>query len=105
VANNGEWGAEKKNQIDYYDNRFVGTQLPGNPDYAALAEAMGALGLRVERPDQVADAVAQALASGRPCVIDAHVQGGEAVLAEPFRRDALHKARRLLPRYQHLDVV
>jgi sulfoacetaldehyde acetyltransferase len=105
VANNGEWGAEKKNQIDYYDNRFVGTQLPGNPDYARLAEDMGALGLRVERPDQVADAVGQAVASGRPCVIDAHVQGGEAVLAEPFRRDALQKAQRLLPKYKHLDVV
>ena len=105
VANNAEWGAEKKNQIDYYDNRFVGTQLPGNPDYARLAEDMGALGLRVERPEQVADAVGQAVASGRPCVIDAHVQGGEAVLAEPFRRDALQKARRLLPKYKHLDVV
>ena len=27
VFNNDEWGAEKKNQIDYYDDRFVGTNL------------------------------------------------------------------------------
>lgn len=43
-------------------------------------------------------------AAGEPCVIEALVQGGEQVLAEPFRRDALRKARRHLPRYRHLDV-
>ena len=36
VFQNYEWGAEKKNQIDYYDNRFIGTQLPENPDYANI---------------------------------------------------------------------
>jgi sulfoacetaldehyde acetyltransferase len=29
-----EWGAEKKNQIEYYDNRFLKADLRGNPDYA-----------------------------------------------------------------------
>ena len=48
VANNMEWGAEKKNQIDYYHNRFVGSNLPDNPDYARLAEDMGAKGFKVE---------------------------------------------------------
>jgi sulfoacetaldehyde acetyltransferase len=104
VANNGEWGAEKKNQIDYYDNRFVGTNLQTNPSYARLAEEMGARGFRVEHPDQVGDAVREAVASGQPCVIDALIQGGEQVLAEPFRRDALKKALRYLPRYRHLNV-
>ncbi len=47
VANNLEWGAEKKNQIDYYDNRFVGSNLRENPDYAQLARDMGARGYRV----------------------------------------------------------
>ena len=27
VFNNGQWGAEKKNQIDYYADRYVGTNL------------------------------------------------------------------------------
>ena len=50
VATNYEWGAEKKNQIDYYDNRFVGANLPDNPDYAKVAEDMGAMGIRVDHP-------------------------------------------------------
>ncbi len=104
VANNHEWGAEKKNQIDYYGNRFVGTQLDTNPDFAALARQMGAEGYRVTEPDQVGDAVRQALDSGAPAVIDAVIQGGAEVLAEPFRRDALKPAHRKLPKYRHLNV-
>ncbi|BBO68157.1 sulfoacetaldehyde acetyltransferase [Desulfosarcina alkanivorans] len=104
VATNYEWGAEKKNQIDYYDNRFVGANLPDNPDYARLAEEMGALGFRVDHPDQVGDAVKEAIASSRPCVINAIVQGGEEVLAEPFRRDALNMPVRYLDKYSHLNA-
>jgi len=104
VANNGEWGAEKKNQIDFFDNRFVGVNLPKNPDYAKLAEVMGANGYTVRNPDEVGDVVRDAVASGRPCVIDAVIQGGETVLAEPFRRDAFQPAKRLLSKYRHLDL-
>ena len=104
VATNYEWGAEKKNQIDYYDNRFVGANLPENPDYEKLAEDMGALGFRVDHPDQVADVMKEAIASGKPCVINALVQGGEEVLAEPFRRDALNMPVRYLGKYAHLNT-
>jgi len=104
VANNHEWGAEKKNQIDYYGDRFVGTNLPTNPDFARVAKDMGALGFRVERWQDVAPAVQEAAASGRPCVIDGVIEGGEKVLAEPFRRDALKPAFNLLPKYRHLNM-
>jgi sulfoacetaldehyde acetyltransferase len=104
VASNDEWGAEKKNQIDFYDDRYVGSNLPDNPDYAKLAEDMGALGFRVDHPDQVGDALREAIASGRPCVINAIVQGGKEVLAEPFRRDALNMPVRYLDKYAHLNA-
>ena len=104
VATNYEWGAEKKNQIDYYDNRFVGANLPENPNYEKLAEDMGARGFRVDHPDQVADVMKEAIASGKPCVINAIVQGGEEVLAEPFRRDALNMPVRYLDKYAHLNA-
>jgi sulfoacetaldehyde acetyltransferase len=104
VANNFEWGAEKKNQIDYYDNRFVGANLRENPDFARLAEEMGARGFKVEDPAEVADVVREAVASNRPCVINAIIQGGEAVLAEPFRRDALQMPVRYLKKYAHLNA-
>jgi sulfoacetaldehyde acetyltransferase len=104
VANNFEWGAEKKNQIDYYNNRFVGANLRENPNYAKLAEVMGAKGYRIENYSEVGDAVKDAVASGKPCVIEGIIEGGERVLAEPFRRDALKKAFRMLPKYKHLNV-
>jgi sulfoacetaldehyde acetyltransferase len=104
VANNLEWGAEKKNQIDYYDNRFVGTNLLENPDYAKLAEDMGAKGYTVTDYRDVQDVVKDAIASNQPCVINAMIEGGEEVLAEPFRRDALKPAKRYLDKYKHLNV-
>jgi sulfoacetaldehyde acetyltransferase len=104
VANNKEWGAEKKNQIDYYDSRFVGANLRENPDYARLAEDMGAKGYVVENYQDVKGVVADAVASGRPCVIEARIQGGEEVLAEPFRRDALQMPVRYLDKYKHLNA-
>src|SRR3990170_765333 len=33
VFNNGQWGAEKKNQVDFFANRFVGVELEG-PSWA-----------------------------------------------------------------------
>ena len=44
VFNNGQWGAEKKNHVDFYANRFVGVNLDGQPSWAAVAKAMGADG-------------------------------------------------------------
>jgi len=104
VANNFEWGAEKKNQIDYYENRFVGANLRENPDYAQLAKDMGARGYKVEDYRDVQDVVRDAAASGEPCVINAIIEGGEKVLAEPFRRDALQMPIRYLPKYAHLNA-
>ncbi len=103
VANNLEWGAEKKNHIDFYDNRFVGVNLRENPNYALLAENMGAKGYTIEDYNDVQDVVKDAVASGLPCVIDAKIEGGEKVLADPFRRDALSMPVRYLSKYAHLN--
>jgi sulfoacetaldehyde acetyltransferase len=102
VFNNDQWGAEKKNQIDYYDDRFVGTNLT-NPDFALLARDMGAEGYRIEGPEEVRDVIDAALTSGKPAVIDAIIDGAAEVLAEPFRRDALSPPVRHLEKYGHLN--
>jgi sulfoacetaldehyde acetyltransferase len=104
VFQNYEWGAEKKNQIDFYDNRFVGANLRENPSYAKLAEDMGAVGYKVEDYTQVQDIVREAVKAKAPVVIEAVIQGGEEVLAEPFRRDALAMPVRHLPKYKHLNA-
>jgi len=105
VFNNHEWGAEKKNQIDFFKNRFVGVNLPTNPDYAQLARDMGAVGYKVEDYKDVRGVVQEAIKCGKPVVINAVIEGGERVLAEPFRRDAFLPAVRYLPKYKHLSAV
>jgi len=44
------------------------------------------------------------VASGRPAVIEAVIEGGRNVLAEPFRRDALQMPVRYLEKYAHLNA-
>ena len=41
-----------------------------NTNFAAVAESLGAKGIRVEDPNEPKDAFETALQSGRPCVID-----------------------------------
>src|SRR5699024_9530366 len=46
VFNNNQWGAEKKNQVDYYNDRFIGSNIDG-PNFAKVAESMGAWGCKI----------------------------------------------------------
>lgn len=69
VINNGRYGTIRMHQEWNYPGRVTATQLQ-NPDFAALARAYGAMGLTVTATDQFADAFEQALASGKPAVIE-----------------------------------
>jgi sulfoacetaldehyde acetyltransferase len=97
VVDNAQYGAEKRNQFDYFDERYYATNLD-NPDFSAVARTMGAYGVRVEDPEQVAPAIVEALGTGRPAVVQVVVDS--KVLAEPYRRDAFQHPVRHLPRYQ-----
>ena len=101
VFNNGQWGAEKKNQVDFYDDRYVGTNLV-NPSFAAIAEAMGADGIKVTHPGEIGDALRQGTKADKPTVIEIMVT---QELGDPFRRDALTKPVRLLPKYKDYTVA
>jgi len=99
VFNNRQWGAEKKNQVDFYDNRFVGVNLE-NPSWAGVARAMGAEGVTVEKLGDVGGALREACAAqreGRTTIVEIMVT---RELGDPFRRDALKLPKRLLPKYQ-----
>ena len=100
VFNNGQWGAEKKNQVDFYADRYIGTNLK-NPSWAGIAEAFGANGIRVDQADQIGDALRQATSSNRCTVLE--IMCTEE-LGDPFRRDALKKPRRLLDKYKDFTV-
>jgi sulfoacetaldehyde acetyltransferase len=100
VFNNGQWGAEKKNQVDYFDNRFLGTNLK-NPNFADVAKAMGAQGMTVGRVDDIEDALRTAVRSNKPTVINLVLT---QELGDPFRRDAFKPPKRLLPRYKKFSA-
>jgi sulfoacetaldehyde acetyltransferase len=99
VFHNQQWGAEKKNQVDFYDNRFVGTNLE-NPSFAGIARAMGAEGHVVEKLSDVGPALAaacKAQAQGKTTILEMMVT---RELGDPFRRDALSKPVRFLDKYK-----
>lgn len=100
VFNNHRWGAEQKNQVDFYNDRYVGSMIEG-PDFAAVARAMGAHGVLIDDPEQIGEAFREALSSGLPSVLDIQVDGSQ--LAPPFRKDALKLPTRFLEKYAQTD--
>jgi sulfoacetaldehyde acetyltransferase len=100
VFNNGQWGAEKKNHVDFYARRFVGVNLDRQPSWAAVARAMGADGQCIDKLSDVGPALRAAVAAqkeGRTTVLEMMVT---RELGDPFRRDALALPTRHLAKYQ-----
>ena len=78
IVNNGYLGMVRQWQDMFFEERFSQVRLThGLPDYAQLARAYGALGFTVESEDELEDALAAALASGRTAVVDARVDQSE----------------------------
>ena len=78
IVNNGYLGMVRQWQDMFFDERFSQVGLTQQvPDYAKLAEAYGALGITVDAPDDLEDALAEALACGRTAVVDARVDARE----------------------------
>jgi len=101
VFHNRQWGAEKKNQVDFYSERFVAGELEGGESYADIALAMGADGVRVDELDNVGTALTDAIDAqmhdGRTTVIEVMCT---KELGDPFRKDALSRPVRFLDKYQ-----
>ncbi|MEJ7668915.1 MAG: sulfoacetaldehyde acetyltransferase [Casimicrobiaceae bacterium] len=100
VFNNGQWGAEKKNHVDFYDNRFVGVNLDKQPSWAAVARAMGAEGHTIDKVGDVGAALkaaCEAQQQGKTTVLEMMVT---RELGDPFRRDALALPVRHLAKYR-----
>jgi sulfoacetaldehyde acetyltransferase len=99
VFNNGQWGAEKKNQVLWFGDRYVGTDLE-SPSFAAIAESMGAVGIKVDSLDQVGAALQQGIKNqmqdGKTTVIELITT---RELGDPFRRDAMKLPKRMLEKY------
>ena len=100
VFHNRQWGAEKKNQVDFYDNRFVAGELEGGENYAEIARAMGAVGVRVDQLEDVGPAFTAAIDvqmnEGKTTVIEIMCT---KELGDPFRKDAMSIPVRHLDKY------
>jgi len=102
VFNNRQWGAEKKNQVLWFGDRYVGVNLE-NPSFAEVARSMGAEGITVDHIDQVGDALRNACNAqkeGKTTVIEVMTT---RELGDPFRRDAMKLPQRHLRKYQHTN--
>lgn len=95
VSNNAAWNIERHDQEYNYGGRVVGTELR-HSDYAAMARALGAYGERVERPADLAGAIARGLANA-PAVIDV-VTSQQAVSSDA------QKGLGFVPDYQALTA-
>ncbi|MGH7715658.1 MAG: thiamine pyrophosphate-binding protein, partial [Vulcanimicrobiaceae bacterium] len=59
VFDNGAWGAEKANQLHFYDKNYVGTNLR-SPDIVKLSQTMGGFSVTANTAAEIKDAFRQA---------------------------------------------
>ncbi len=78
ILNNGYMGMVRQWQELFYNKRYSKSYL-SNPDYATVAEALGAVGITVDKKADVAGAIKKMLSEKRPCVVDFKVEREENV--------------------------
>ncbi len=79
VINNHVLGMVRQWQNLFYDKRYSATILNDAVDFAKLAEAMGAVGIKVTTKEEFNVAFAEALDMGRPVVIDCQIDSDDKV--------------------------
>ena len=105
LINNGNLGMVRQWQSLFYEERYSQTDLATHshriPDFVKLAEALGCVGLRCEREEDVVDVINQARAiNDRPVVID-FIVGADAqvwpMVAAGTSNDEIQAARGIRP--------
>ena len=79
ILNNGFLGMVRQWQELFYNHRYSYTELD-NPDFVKIAEAYGAVGIRVEKKSEVRSALDEALRVDQPVVLDFQIEREENVL-------------------------
>ncbi|OBH03332.1 acetolactate synthase large subunit [Mycobacterium sp. E2699] len=105
LINNGNLGMVRQWQTLFYQERYSQTDLATHshriPDFVKLAEALGCVGLRCEREEDVVDVIQAARAiNDRPVVID-FIVGADAqvwpMVAAGTSNDEIQAARGIRP--------
>ncbi len=80
ILDNRYLGMVRQWQDLFYNNRTIGVDLSGNPDFLTIGKAYGIKGFRIRSRDTLAATLAEALAyRDGPCIIHAEVEKQENV--------------------------
>ncbi len=110
VMNNQSLGMVRQWQTLFYGERYSNTNLQSHrvPDFPKLAEAMGAVGLRAETPEEVDAVLREAMAiDDRPVVVEFVVHKDAMVwpmVAAGTSNDDIKIARDLAPDWEGEDL-
>ena len=75
IINNAYLGMVRQWQEMFFENRYSGVDLEGNPDFVKLAESFGCKGFRIRRSGDVRRILQQAIDyNDGPCIVDACVE-------------------------------
>ncbi len=81
IINNAYLGMVRQWQEFFYEGRYSEVDLSVQPDFVKLAEAMGAVGFRAEKPKEVREVLEEAMKiEDRPVILDFVVDKEENVL-------------------------
>jgi acetolactate synthase-1/2/3 large subunit len=79
ILNNGYLGMVRQWQELFYEKRYAGTDLEVSPDFVALAQAYGAVGLRAIKVSEVEPVIKEALATDNTVFMDFVISREEGV--------------------------
>jgi len=99
IFNNKVYGAERRNQYDFFGKRYFYTDLE-NPSFAKIATDMGAIGIQIDRAQDIQKSIKDSFKQDKPVVIE--IMTDPKILNEPYRRDALQQPVRVLNKYHKL---
>ncbi len=70
LLNNGVLGMVRQMQKHYRGKRYSGVDLGNKTDFVTVAKGFGAVGVRIDKPSELRDAIKEAAGSGRTTVIE-----------------------------------
>ncbi|MBO4797498.1 MAG: acetolactate synthase, large subunit, biosynthetic type, partial [Candidatus Methanomethylophilaceae archaeon] len=70
LLNNGVLGMVRQMQKHYRGKRYSGVDLGDKTDFVTVAKGFGAVGVRIDKPSELRDAIKEAAGSGRTTVIE-----------------------------------
>lgn len=79
ILNNNYLGMVRQWQELFYDKKYAHTGLETAPDFVALAQAYGAVGLRATKPSEVEPVIREALATDNTVIMDFVIAREEGV--------------------------